>query len=87
MAARSDGGLAYPNLIKYYQAAQLRAIASWFTQRSYNKWTEIKKLWLAPVHPNNLLWSANAEVDPNKRLTPTTVCWALCPNFSSYGAS
>lgn len=68
MAARSDGGLAFPNLIKYYQATQLRAIASWFTQRSYNRWTEIEKIWLAPTHPNNLLWSARAEVPPERSL-------------------
>ncbi|XP_073465131.1 Fc receptor-like protein 5 [Aquarana catesbeiana] len=68
MAARSDGGLAFPNLIKYYQATQLRAIASWFTQRSYNRWTEIEKIWLAPTHPNNLLWNARAGVPPERLL-------------------
>lgn len=70
MAARSDGGLAFPNLIKYYQASQLRAIASWFTQRSYSRWTEIEKIWLAPTHPNSLLWSASAEVPPERLLGP-----------------
>lgn len=59
-------GLAFPNLIKYYQVTQLRAIASWSTQRSFNRCTEIEKLWLAPIQPNSLLWSANAEVAPSQ---------------------
>lgn len=70
MAARSDGGIAFPNPIKYYQATKLHAIASWFTKRSYNKWTEIEKIWLAPIHPNSLLWSANAGVPPERLLGP-----------------
>lgn len=45
MALRADRGLAFPNLVKYYQAAQLRAIVSWFPQHSYNKWTEIEKIF------------------------------------------
>ena len=56
-AARADGDLSFPDLVRYYQAAQLRAIVSWFPQRSYNKWTEIEKIWLAPIHPNSLLWN------------------------------
>lgn len=48
-------------------------MASWFTQKSYNKWTEIEKLWLAPIHPNNLLWSANAEVAPDRLLGPMSL--------------
>lgn len=39
MASRSDGGLALPNLVKYYKVTQLHTITSWFLQRSYNKWT------------------------------------------------
>ena len=27
-APRSEGGLAFPDLVRYYQAAQLRAVAS-----------------------------------------------------------
>lgn len=73
LASRREGGLAFPDIIKYYQAAQLRAIASWFTQKSYNKWTEIEKLWLAPIHPNNLLWSAVAEVPPGRMLGPMSL--------------
>lgn len=69
VASRNEGGLAFPN-IKYYYAAQLRAIASWFTHKSYNKWTEIEKLWPTPIHPNNLLWSANADVAPERMLGP-----------------
>lgn len=68
LASRSDGGLAIPNLLKYYQAAQLCAFALWSTQYAYNKWSEIEKLWLAPVHPNNLL--LNVNVDPNGLLRP-----------------
>lgn len=68
MASRFDGGLTSPNFFKYYQAAQFHAIASWFTQSSFNKWAEIKKLWLAPIHPNNLLWDANGAVAPSQLL-------------------
>lgn len=67
------GGLAFPNIIKYYQATQLRAVASWFTQKSYNKWTEIEKLWLALIHPNNLLWNADADVAPERLLGPMSM--------------
>lgn len=70
LASRTDGGLSFPDITKYYQAAQLRALASWFTQRSYNKWTEIEKLWMAPVHPNSMLWNAKAKVDPSQLLGP-----------------
>lgn len=66
MASRSDGGLAFPNLVKYYQAALLLSIASWFTQHSSISVHLLKKLWLAPVHPNNLLWNANVEVDTDR---------------------
>lgn len=54
--------------MKYYQVTQLRAFTSWFPQLSYNKWTEIEKIWLVPIHPNSLLWSVNTEVDPGKLL-------------------
>ena len=67
-AARTEGGLAFPDLVKYYQASQLRAVASWFPQKSYNRWTEVEKIWLAPIHPNNLLWNANATVEPGRLL-------------------
>ena len=67
-ASRGDGGLAFPNLVKYYQATQLRAVVSWFPQRSFNKWTEIEKIWLAPVHPNSLLWDADVGVGPDRLL-------------------
>ncbi|PIO09146.1 hypothetical protein AB205_0071860, partial [Aquarana catesbeiana] len=69
-AARSDGGLSFPDLTKYYQATQLRTLASWFTQRSYNKWTEIEKLWMAPVHPNHMLWNAEVKVGSTQLLGP-----------------
>lgn len=62
------GGLAFPNLVKYYQATQLHILTSWFPRRSYNKWMVIEKLWLAPIHPNSLLWSENAEVVPGRLL-------------------
>lgn len=67
-ASRSDGELAFPNIVKYYQATQLRAITFLVPLGSYNKWTEIEKIWLAPIHPNSLLWNANAEVDPGRLL-------------------
>lgn len=54
--------LLFPNLVKYYQAAQLHAIVSLFPHCSHNKWMEIEKIWLAPVHQNSLLWNANVEV-------------------------
>lgn len=56
------GGLAFPHLHRYYQAAQLRAVASWVTLPAYNRWTQIDKLWMAPIHPNNLLWNSNVDV-------------------------
>lgn len=68
MASRSHGGLAFSNFLKYYQATQLRTLTSWFPQRSYNKWTEIEKIWLAPLHLNSLLWNVNVEVDPVRLL-------------------
>lgn len=77
MVSCYDGGLAFPNFIKYCQAAQLRTIVSWFPQRSYNKWTETEKLWLPPVHPNSLLWNANAEVDPSRLLLSISPLWLL----------
>lgn len=82
MASRSDGGLAIPNFIKYYQAAQLCTIVSWFPQRSYNKWTEIEKLWLVPVNPNCLLCSANVELDPNRLLGSMSQLQLLWRKFS-----
>lgn len=62
--------MALPDLHKYYQAAQLRALAFWFPQRSYNRWTEIEKIWMAPIHPNSMLWNANVEVDSAQLLGP-----------------
>lgn len=67
-ASCSDGGLAFPSFVKYYQAAQLHAIISWFPQRSSNKWSEIEKIWLTPVHPNSLLWNTNVVVVPGRLL-------------------
>ena len=45
-APRDQGGLAFPNIAKYYLAAQLRSVASWCTLHAYNRWTQIEKLWL-----------------------------------------
>lgn len=88
MAARGEGGLAFPNLIKYNQATQLRAVASWFTQQSYNKWTQIEKIWMAPTHPNNLLWSVNAEVAPERLLSSMSLLRRLWRKISqSHGLS
>lgn len=72
MASRIDGGLAFPNLLKFYQVAQLCAVASWYTQCAYNRWMKIGKLWLEPVHPNNRLWNANVEVVPSQFLGAMT---------------
>lgn len=46
---------AFPNLSCFYYAAQLKAIASWVTLLAYNRKTQIDKLWIAPIHPSNLL--------------------------------
>lgn len=74
--------MAFPDLVKYYQASQLRAITSWFPQRAYNKWMEIEKIWLAPIHPNSLLWSTNARVDPERLLGSMTLLRLLWRRLS-----
>lgn len=67
-ASWSDTGLAFLNLLTYYHATQLRAMASWSTLYAHNRWTEIEKLWVAPVHLNNLLWNAEVPVAPGRLL-------------------
>lgn len=56
------GGLAFPYLFRYYYATYLWAIASWTTLSTYNRWTQIDKLWIALLHLNNLLWNTDADV-------------------------
>lgn len=87
LASRSDGELAFPDLVKYYQVTQLRTLTSWFPQRSYNKWTEIEKTCLAPTHPNNLLWSANAEVDTERHLGSMALLRSLANSPAPMGSA
>lgn len=61
---QNNGCLVLLNLLKYYQATQLRAIALF----TYNCWMKIEKLWLTPFHSNNLLWNADAIVDSSNLL-------------------
>lgn len=61
-ASRSQGGLGVPDLHKYYLAAHLRVLASWVTPRSFNRWTELEKLWIPLIHPNSWLW--NSKITP-----------------------
>lgn len=58
LAGKDRGGLAAPDLLKYYWATQLRRIAAWSTLYAYTRWMEIEKLWIAPIHPNAFLWTS-----------------------------
>lgn len=58
LAGKSRGGLAVPELLKYYWAAQLRRIPPWSTLYAFTRWMEIEKLWVAPYHSNSFLWSS-----------------------------
>lgn len=76
---RGQGGLVFPNVAKYYLAAQLRLIASWCTLHAYNRWTQIEKLWLAPTHPNSMLWSMDVPLSGSPLLPPWSPPFCLLP--------
>lgn len=57
LAPKASEDLAIPDLLKYFWAAQLRRVPEWSSLWAYIKWVEIEKLWIAPIHPNSLLWS------------------------------
>lgn len=76
-APRNQGGLAFPNIAKYYLAAQLRPVASWCTLHAYNRWTQIEKLWLAPIHPNSMLWSSDIPPGSVQLLVPMALARTL----------
>lgn len=43
---------------------------------------EIEKIWLAPIHPNSLLWSASVKVDPERLLGSMTLLRSLWRRLS-----
>lgn len=58
-APKMKGGLAVPDLLKYFWAAQLRRIPAWSSMFAYSKWMAMEKLWIATIHPNSLVWSTS----------------------------
>lgn len=52
------GGLAVPDILKYFWAAQLWRVPAWSSLFSYTIWMEIKKLWIAPIFMVHLRYTA-----------------------------
>lgn len=50
LAPKLNGGLAVPDILKYYWAVQLRRIPAWSSLPAYTIWMGIEKLWLAGSH-------------------------------------
>lgn len=81
LTPRSHGGLAVPDILKYYWAVHLRRIPAWSSLYAYTRWMEIEKLWLAPIHPNSLLWSTTQVKIDVPLLGPmslTRSIWKTC---------
>lgn len=81
MAPKSNGGLAVPDLLKYFWSVQLRRIPAWSSLPAYTRWMEIEKLWLAPIYPNSLLWSTSHVKIDGPLLGPmllTRDVWKTC---------
>uniref|UniRef100_A0A803K6G7 Reverse transcriptase domain-containing protein n=1 Tax=Xenopus tropicalis TaxID=8364 RepID=A0A803K6G7_XENTR len=64
MTGRSQGGLAVPNIIRYYEAAHLRQVLGWTTFTPTSKWALIESLTLTPTHPNSFLWQTQKPIKP-----------------------
>lgn len=62
---------------KYYLAAQLRLLALWLTVHTYNRWTELEKLWIVPVHLNTLLWRSTILPNSVYLLRPMSHLYTL----------
>lgn len=78
---KNRGGLAVPDLIRYYWAAQLRCIPAWSSLFAYSRWMEIEKLWVAPTHPNSFLWATSNIRMSSPLLGPmvlTREVWRTC---------
>lgn len=81
LTGRARGGLAAPDIVKYYWAAQLRRIPAWSSLYAYSRWMEIEKLWIAPTHPNSLLWSSPCAQTSPPLLGPMSLTrdvWRSC---------
>lgn len=56
LTSQNRGSLGAPEIIKYYYATHLRAIASWTSRFAPNRWSKIEMSITIPAHPCSLLW-------------------------------
>lgn len=83
-ALKNRGGLAAPDIIKYYYASHLRVLSSWISRKAPSRWAEIEMGITAPVHPCYMLWPYSAKFMPQLRslcLAPmlfTLAIWKRC---------
>ena len=59
LTTRARGGLGAPDIIKYYYATHLRAVASWTSRYAPNRWSEIEMSITVPAHPCCMLWPSS----------------------------
>lgn len=67
------GGLGAPDLLKYYYATHLRAIASLMSRYAPNRWSGIEMGVTSPAHPCYMLWPSSDKYMPQLR----SVCLAM----------
>uniref|UniRef100_A0A803KCY8 Reverse transcriptase domain-containing protein n=1 Tax=Xenopus tropicalis TaxID=8364 RepID=A0A803KCY8_XENTR len=84
MASKRQGGLAAPNILKYYEATHLRQILGWTTLHTRTRWAQIESLWMEPIHPSVYIWDVSnqhkAQPEALSAVKFTLHIWQCCKN-------